>query len=74
MFHLVSRKFAVNKFAVGKMPQEFSPQEISPIGERQCTPKGQARYVNVRGSVQWKGEYKVGVDTGDAKFDCGEIS
>ena len=43
------------------------------IGERQCTPKGKARYVNVWGSVQWKGVYKVGVDTGDAKFDCGEI-
>ena len=24
------------------------------IGKRQCTPKGQARYVNVRGSVQWR--------------------
>ena len=30
------------------------------IGERQCTLKGQARYVNVRGSVQWKGVYRVG--------------
>ena len=30
------------------------------IGERQCTPKGQARYVNVWGSVQWKGVYMVG--------------
>ena len=26
----------------------------------QCTLKGQARYVNVRGSVQWKGVYRVG--------------
>ena len=24
------------------------------MGERQCTPKGQVRYVNVRGSVQWR--------------------
>ena len=44
------------------------------IGKRQCTPKGQARYVNVPGSVQWKGVYRVGVDTAGAKFDCGEIS
>ena len=28
--------------------------------KRQCTLKGQARYVNVRGSVHWKGEYRVG--------------
>ena len=28
--------------------------------ERQCTLKGQARYVNVRGSVHWKGVYRVG--------------
>ena len=28
------------------------------IGERQCTSKGQARYVNIRGSVQWKGVYR----------------
>ena len=28
--------------------------------ERQCTPKGQAWYVNVRGSVHWKGVYRVG--------------
>ena len=38
------------------------------IGERQCTPKEQARYVNVRGSAQWKGVYRVGVDTGGAKY------
>ena len=36
------------------------------IGERQCTPKGQARYVNVRGSVQWKRVYRVG----GAKFEA----
>ena len=28
--------------------------------KRQCTLKGQARYVNVRGSVHWKGVYMVG--------------
>ena len=38
------------------------------LKERQCTPKGQARYVNVWGSVHWKGVYRVGVDTGGAKF------
>ena len=30
------------------------------IKKRQCTPKGQAWYVNVRGSVHWKGVYRVG--------------
>ena len=30
------------------------------LKERQCTLKGQARYVNVRGSVHWKGVYRVG--------------
>ena len=29
------------------------------LKERQYTLKGQARYVNVRGSVHWKGVYKV---------------
>ena len=29
------------------------------LKERQCTLKGQARYVNVRGSVHWKGVYTV---------------
>ena len=28
--------------------------------ERQCTPKGQAWYVNVQDSVHWKGVYRVG--------------
>ena len=28
--------------------------------ERQCTLKGQAWYVNVWGSVHWKGVYRVG--------------
>ena len=30
------------------------------LKERQCTLKGQAWYVNVRGSVHWKGMYRVG--------------
>ena len=30
------------------------------LKERQCTPKGQARYVNVQGSVHCKGVYRVG--------------
>ena len=30
------------------------------LKERQCTLKGQAWYVNVRGSVHWKGVYRVG--------------
>ena len=35
----------------------------------QCTQKGQAKYVNVQGSVNWNGVYRVEqVDTGDAKF------
>ena len=29
------------------------------LKERQCTLKGQAWYVNVRGSVHWKGVYRV---------------
>ena len=30
------------------------------LKERQCTLKGQARYVNVWVSVHWKGVYRVG--------------
>ena len=30
------------------------------LKERQCTSKGQAWYVNVRGSEHWKGVYRVG--------------
>ena len=30
------------------------------LQEMQCTLKGQARYVNVRGSVHWKGVHRVG--------------
>ena len=54
--------------------RNFRLRKFRLIGKRQCTPKGQARYENVRGSVQWKEVYRVGVDTGGAKFDCGEIS
>ena len=35
-------------------------KRISMFIERQCTPKGQAWYVNVWGSVHWKGVYRVG--------------
>ena len=40
--------------------RNFRLRKFRLIGERQCTPKGQARYVNIRGSVQWKGVYMVG--------------
>ena len=30
------------------------------LKKKQCTPKGQARYVIVWGSVHWKGVYRVG--------------
>ena len=33
------------------------------LKERQCTLEGQARYVNVLGSVHWKGVYRVGIET-----------
>ena len=39
---------------------EFKSQLARAFKERQCTPKGQARYVNVCGSVHWKGVYRVG--------------
>ena len=38
----------------------FESQLARALKERQCTLKGQARYVNVRGSVQCKGVYRVG--------------
>ena len=38
----------------------FESQLARALKERQCTLKGQARYVNVRGSVHWKGVYRVG--------------
>ena len=38
----------------------FESQLARAIKERQCTMKGQARYVNVRGSVHCKGVYRVG--------------
>ena len=38
---------------------EFKSQLARALKERQCTLKGQARYVNVRGSVHWKGVYRV---------------
>ena len=38
----------------------FESQLARALKERQCTLEGQARYVNVRGSVHWKGVYRVG--------------
>ena len=38
----------------------FDSQLARALKERQCTLKGQARYVNVRGSVHCKGVYRVG--------------
>ena len=38
----------------------FESELARALKERQCTLEGQARYVNVRGSVHWKGVYKVG--------------
>ena len=37
----------------------FESKLARALKERQCTLKGQARYVNVRGSVHCKGEYLV---------------
>ena len=60
MSKIASGKFVVNKFAVGKLASgNFRLANFRQIGERQCTPKGQARYVNVQSSVQWKGVYRV---------------
>ena len=38
----------------------FESQLARALKERQCTLEGQARYVNVRGSVHCKGVYTVG--------------
>ena len=38
----------------------FESQLARALKERQCTLKGQARYVNVRGSVHCKEVYRVG--------------
>ena len=38
----------------------FESQLARALKERQCTLEGQARYVNVQGSVHWKGVYRVG--------------
>ena len=38
----------------------FESQLARALKERQCTLEGQARYVNVWGSVHWKGVYRVG--------------
>ena len=42
----------------------FESQLARALKERQCTLEGQARYVNVWGSVHWKGVYRVwGIET-----------
>ena len=47
----------------------FESQLARALKERQCTLKGQARYVNVRGSVHCKGVCRVGdKDLWGAKF------
>ena len=38
----------------------FESQLARALKERQCTLEGQAWYVNVWGSVHWKGVYRVG--------------
>ena len=38
----------------------FESQLARALKERQCTLEGQARYVNIRDSVHWKGVYRVG--------------
>ena len=38
----------------------FKSQLARALKEIQCTLEGQAWYVNVRGSVHWKGVYRVG--------------
>ena len=38
----------------------FKSQLARAVKERQCTQEGQAWYVNVQGSVHWKGVYRVG--------------
>ena len=38
----------------------FESQLARALKERQCTLEGQAWYVNVQGSVHWKGVYRVG--------------
>ena len=50
----------------------FESQLARALKERQCTLKGQARYVNVRGSVLCKGVCRVGDrDLGGKIFSIG---
>ena len=51
------RKFGKIKVYVRKL---FKLINDGKKEERQCTLKGQAWYVNVQGSVHWKGLYRVG--------------
>ena len=50
------KNFGIIKVYVHKL---FKLKNDGKKEERQCTLKGQARYVNVRGSVHWKGVYRV---------------
>ena len=46
----------------------FESQLARALKERQCTLEGQAPYVNVQGSVHWKGVYRVwGIETWGCK-------
>ena len=50
----------------------FETQLARTSKERQCSLKGQAWYVNVRGIVHWKGVYRVGErDLGVQIFQVG---
>ena len=46
----------------------FESQLARALKERQCTLKGQARYVNVWGSVHCKGVCRVGIETWGCKI------
>ena len=54
------KKFGPYVLSGGPFGCGFEYQLARALKERQCTLEGQARYVNVRGSVHWKGVYRVG--------------
>ena len=51
----MDRALVLKSYGIG-----FKSQLARALKERQCTLKGQARYVNVLGSVHCKGVYRVG--------------
>ena len=57
LYDYVNKKMGKIKVYVRKL---FKLKNDGKKEERQCTLKGQAWYVNVRGSVHWKGVYRVG--------------